>query len=123
TSNESGRFEIYMRPFVEGGSGTDLWQVSTAGGIFPAWRPDGKELYYIAPDGKMMAAPIAVREAQLEPGAPVALFQTRTAGGPLNVSLGRQFDVSRDGRFLINTPDEAVASPITILQNWRPLTK
>jgi hypothetical protein len=41
-------------------------------------KPDGKELYYIAPDGKMMAATIGVREAQLEPGAPVALFQAAT---------------------------------------------
>jgi Tol biopolymer transport system component len=55
-SNESGRDEIYVRPFVEGGSGptTGQWQVSTAGGIHPAWRRDGKELYYLAQDGQMM---------------------------------------------------------------------
>jgi Tol biopolymer transport system component len=119
-SNESGRFEIYVRPFVEAGSGTNQWQVSTAGGLSPDWRSDGKELYYIAPDGKMMAASIDVRGAQLQVDAPVALFQTRIVGGGLNLALGRQFDVSRDGRFLINTvPEEDAASPITILQNWR----
>jgi Tol biopolymer transport system component len=120
-SNESGRFEVYVRPFVEARSGTDQWQVSTAGGLFPAWRQDGKELYYTAPDGKMMAAPIEVREAQLQPGAPVALFQTRMVGGGINLGLGQQFDVSRDGRLLINTaPEGAAASAITILQNWKP---
>jgi serine/threonine protein kinase len=121
-SNESGQFEIYIRPFVEGGSGTDQWRVSTAGGICGAWRPDGKELYYTAPDGKMMAALIYVRGAQLEPGPPVALFQTRMVGGGVNVGLGRQWDVSRDGHFLINTiPEEAAAYHITLLQNWHPI--
>jgi hypothetical protein len=107
---------------VEGGSGTDQWRVLTAGGIFPAWRRDGKELYYTAPDGKMMAAPIDMRGAQLEPGSPVALFQTRIVGGGANLGIGRQFDVSRDGRFLINL-DDAASSAITLLQNWHPPTK
>jgi hypothetical protein len=72
----------------------------------------------------MMAAPIGVRGAQLEPGTPVALFQTRIAGGPVSVSLGRQHDVSRDGRFLINTiAGEAAVAPITLLLNWRPPEK
>ena len=60
-SNESGRYEIYVRPFSGASSATSAggqWQVSTSGGISPRWRPDGKELYYIAPDGKLMAAPI-----------------------------------------------------------------
>src|ERR1700726_100318 len=65
-SNESGRPEIYVRPFVPpGAAGTAAgasggqWQVSTGGGITPAWRPDGKELYYLNPAGAMMAALIA----------------------------------------------------------------
>ena len=79
-SNESGRPEIYMRAFVPpGAAGTAAgaegqWQVSTAGGIHPAWRPDGKELYYLNPAAAMMAAPIAVTGATLEPGAPMMLF-------------------------------------------------
>jgi len=55
-SNESGRDEIYVRPFPGPGG---QWQVSTAGGSDPRWRPDGKELYYLAPDLKLMAAAVS----------------------------------------------------------------
>ena len=111
-SNESGRSEIYVRPFVPpGAAGTAAgaaagqWQVSTAGGIHPAWRPDGKELYYLNPAGAMMAVPITVTGSTLEPGAPVVLFPTRIVSGGVDVHgrQGRQYDVAPDGRFLINT--------------------
>jgi Tol biopolymer transport system component len=119
-SNESGRYEIYVRPFP-GPSGQ--WQVSTAGGSYPRWGPSGKEIDYIAPDGTLMAAPIAVEDAAIEPGRPTALFQTRIFGGGTNVSTGPQYDVSRDGRFLINTVLDEAAAPITLIQNWSPELK
>ncbi len=142
-SNESGRMEIYVRPFVPpASSGTaseavsgassgavagaaapapsGQWQVSTAGGIYPSWRADGQALYYLGPDGAMMAAPITTRGTALEPGTPVALFPTRIFGN----LQGRQYDVTRDGRFLINTVlDDAAATPITLIQHWTPPTK
>ena len=123
-SDESGRFEIYVRPFPPQPGG-EWRQVSTAGGIAARWRPDGKELYYIAPDGKLMAAPITLKGTSLDPGAPEALFQTRIVGGGANTSILRQqYAVAPDGRFLINvTTDDAVTSPITLLQNWKPPTK
>ncbi len=99
------------------------WQVSTAGGIHPLWRSDGKELYYLNPDGAMMAAPINVNGATLEPGAPVMLFPTRIFGGGADIQLGRQYDVTADGRFLINTLLNEAAAPITLLQNWNPDAK
>ena len=96
-SNESGRNEIYVRPFVRpgaagtaAGAATGQWQVSTAGGIMPVWQPDGKELYYLNPAGAMMAAPITVTGSTLEPGAPVVLFPTRIFGGGVDAQLGRQ---------------------------------
>ncbi len=126
-SDESGRPEIYVRPFTGPGvagaadRGGGQWQASTGGGIFPKWRPDGKELYYIAPDGKLMAVSITVNGQTLEPGPPVALFATRIVGGGTDNNQGRQYDVSRDGRFLINTVlDDAAPSPITLLLNWKP---
>ena len=134
-SNESGRPEIYVRSFVEPAAPTandratakqagGQWQVSTAGGIFPRWRPDGKELYYIGPDGQMMAAPVTATGETLEPGTPVTLFQTRIFGGGTYNAQGRQqYDVTRDGRFLINTVLDSAASPITLLQNWKPPAK
>jgi Tol biopolymer transport system component len=117
-SNESGRHEVYVRPFPTSTGGQ--WQVSTGGGIAPRWSPDGKELYYLAPDSKLMAAPIAVKGTALEPGAPVPLFQTHAFGGGTDTYNRVQYDVARDGRFLINIAlDDALASPITLLLNWK----
>ena len=62
-----------------------------AGGVFPAWRPDGKELYYLNPAGVMMAASITVTGTTLAPGAPVVLFATRVAGGGVDAQQGRQY--------------------------------
>ena len=120
-SNESSRNEIYVRPFPGPGG---LWQISTGGGSSPRWRKDGKELYYLAPDSKMMAVPVAVqRTAQGEtpvPGTPTALFQTHIAPGANRAN----YDVARDGRFLINTAlDDTSVEPIHLLLNWRPPTK
>ena len=89
----------------------------------PLWRPDGKELYYLNPTGAMMAAPITVTGATLEPGAPVVLFPTRIFGGGVDAQQGRQYDVAPDGRFLINTVLDNAAAPITLLQNWNPAKK
>jgi hypothetical protein len=99
---------------------TNLILNDTAGGMFALWRADSKELYYIDPDGRLMAAAITVTGATLEPGTPVALFQTRIYGGGTDNAVGRQYDVTRDGRFLINTVLESAASPITLIQNWKP---
>lgn len=128
-SNESRRNEIYIRPFGGaaasgvGAAAGGQWQVSTAGGGDPRWRRDGRELYYLAPDGALMAAPITVTGATLAPGAPVALFPTRIVGGGTDTSLGWNYDVTRDGRFLINTVLEEAAAPITLLMNWNPEAK
>jgi hypothetical protein len=100
--------------------GTGQWQVSSGGGAFSKWSRDGKELYYFAPDGSLMAAPIQFNGTTIGPLTPVALFRTRVVGGGTDINQGIQFDVSRDGRFLINTLlDDVGAAPITLLQNWK----
>jgi Tol biopolymer transport system component len=121
-SNESGRYEIYVRPFPESG---DKWQVSTAGGTQPRWRQDGRELFYVAPDNRLMAVPIRVASDahSVDVGAPVALFPTRLANGAnigaAGSSARAQYAVASDGRFLMNVAAEvAITSPITIVQNW-----
>ena len=98
--------------------------MSTAGGIDPRWRRDGQELFYVAPDGHLMAVPLEVaRDAlTLNPGPPVRLFRPRFAMGS-NVNVGRfsrpQYAVAADGRFLMNvSAEDAVAFPITIVLNW-----
>jgi hypothetical protein len=130
-SNENGgRPEVYVRPFVPpdatgtaAASTAGQSQVSTAGGIMPLWRADGKELYYLDSSGAMMAVPITVTGTTLEPGQPVMLFPTHIVGGGVDSQIGRQYDLARDGRFLINTQLNDVASPITLLQNWNPEVK
>ena len=127
-SNESGRYEIYVRSFVApNASATDAatgpWQVSTAGGVYPVWRRDGKELYFLNPAGAMIAAPIGVTGATLDPGAAVVLFPTRIFGGGVDAQQGRQYDVAPDGRFLINTELDLATAPITLIQNWNPTAK
>ncbi len=129
-SNASGRDEVYVRPFASPGAGekagsdaaTGQWQVSTGGGVFPVWRPDGKELYYINPAGEMMSAPFTITGSAFEPGAPTKLFQTHVAEGGVDHTQGRQYDIAPDGRFLINTelPESSATPPITLLQNWNP---
>jgi serine/threonine protein kinase/Tol biopolymer transport system component len=125
-SDETGQMEIYVRPFggdAASGAAANAaaqWQVSTAGGVHPRWRRDGRELYYLGPPSEMMAAPITVTGATLTPGTPVALFHTRVLGGGTDTLQGRQYDVTRDGRFLINTVLDDPSAPITLLQNWKP---
>lgn len=74
-SDESGRFEVYVRSFTDGGAVTTAgkWQVSTTGGAFSRWRRDGKELFFNAPDGKLMAVPVKA-DSTFEAGIPVALL-------------------------------------------------
>src|SRR5262249_45018951 len=81
-SDESGHQEIYVRTFPEADG---KWEVSSAGGVAPRWSPDGKELFYVARDGRLMAVPIRVEPdgKTIKPGEPLPLFQTslsRTAG-------------------------------------------
>ncbi len=117
-SNETGRYEIYMRSFPSAGGPIPI---STTGGVYPRWSRDGKELYFIAPDAKLMAVSIRTTTTSVDAGVPTALFQTRRLGGGANV-IGRshQYDVARDGRFLINIDAESSAPPVTLLMNWKP---
>jgi len=112
-SDESGNYEVYVRSFP---TPSGKWPVSTHGGGLPLWRRDGKELFYIAADLKLMA--VEVKEgATFEPGAPKALFGTRFVS---NLTGAHRYDVSADGqRFLMSTRVEETAStPITVVLNW-----
>jgi Tol biopolymer transport system component len=114
-SNETGNMEIYVSPFP---SVNGKWQVSSAGGQEPKWRNDGKELFYVAADGKVMAVPVSVG-ASFEAGTPVALFQTHRRQ-PMSSQDLFSYDVTGDGqRFLVATKlDEPSAAPLSILLNW-----
>jgi Tol biopolymer transport system component len=114
-SNESGKWEIYVTSFPEP---QGKWQVSTGGGEQPRWRGDGKELFYLSSDSKMMVAPVTTG-AKFDSGSPVPLFQ---ANPREQVSLNDVFvyDVRRDGQeFLINTKvRQAETTPMSVVLNW-----
>ncbi len=114
SSNESGRWEIYVTSFPDGHG---KWQVSNAGGDQPRWRSDGKELFYLAADSKIMATPVTIG-ASFDAGTPVALFQ---ANPREMVATTEEFfyDVSKDGqRFLINTQLKTAMTPMSVVLNW-----
>jgi len=73
TSNETGRNEIYVKPFP---TGDGRWQISTGGGVYPRWRPDGRELFYTtgATGGKIMAVEVSSSGSTFEAGSPKELF-------------------------------------------------
>jgi Tol biopolymer transport system component len=118
-SNDSGRFQIYVQPFPASGG---KWQMSTAGGSQVRWRHDGKELFYLAPDQRLMAVPIAVAAdgQTLTGGEPAALFMTHLAQGAAITGTRSQYAVAADGRFLMNVIVEETAPtpPITVIVNW-----
>jgi Tol biopolymer transport system component len=121
TSNESGRAEVYVRPFPPGDGRTGKWLVSYNGGTQPRWRGDGKELYYLDAGHTIMATDISTQPG-FRAGTPHALFTSPAISG--NQTLF-QYDVTRDGkRFLVIGPIEgAVAEPTTVVLDWQAAVK
>jgi hypothetical protein len=94
------------------------WQISTNGGSHPIWSRDGKELYFLSPDRKMMAVKVK-SGPNFEHDAPQAPFDTPFAGGP-----NAWFDVGKDCRFLIPTEVERRANmSMTVVVNWTAALK
>jgi serine/threonine protein kinase/Tol biopolymer transport system component len=115
-SDEHSRDEIVVRTFP---NPSGKWQVSTDGGTRPVWSRDGKELYYIALDGNLMAVDVmSGLDGSFEGGSPKVLFNPRT--NPLRED---RFDVTKDGRFLIPTLTQKSALPITVVVNWEAALK
>jgi Tol biopolymer transport system component/predicted Ser/Thr protein kinase len=119
-SDKSGRYEVYVDTFTGAPSATSSaargnWQVSTSGGTRPVWSRDGKELFFIGADRKMMVAEVSNSGGnKFDASAPKPLFDARISGDP-----GDQFDVSKDGRFLMPVPvQQGTSTPITVIVNW-----
>jgi eukaryotic-like serine/threonine-protein kinase len=108
--------DIFLQSFPKPGG---KWQVSTGGGISERWSRDGKELFYLASNGELMAVTVKGETAP-EIGSPVALFAPLILGGGLSVQgYTNQYDVAPDGRFLIIVPvDEGAGSSMTVVLNW-----
>jgi len=115
TSDESGTPEVYVRRYPDGGGARRL---STSGGAQPQWRRDGKEIFYLAADGKLMAADVTTSGTMIETGTPHGLFDTGVRG--LLVERRNHYVVTSDGqRFLTNvTEQDDNAAPLTVVMNW-----
>ena len=113
TSNESGRKEIYVRPYPRA---SGQWKVSTDGGEEPRWRGDGRELFYVTPDERLEVVSVSMTPT-FEPGVPQTVFELQL--GPARNS---RYDVTRDGqRFLVSVQQDDSIAPITITVNWLAL--
>ena len=115
-SDESGRMEIYARPFPANRGGAQQL-VSTAGGIWPRWSRDGREIYYAAPTGMLMAVPVTVSDQRVDVRPSVALFPLSRR---LDARVHAQYDVDRAGRFVVRTDADAAPTPVTVVLNWNP---
>ncbi len=114
-SNENGRWEVYVTSFPEA---KGKWQVSSAGGDQPRWRGDGKELFYLGADARMMAVPVKTG-GQFDAGTPVALFQTNPKETAAT-SEQYTYDVDPGGeKFLVNTlVGNRDVQPMTVVLGW-----
>lgn len=106
-SDESGANEVYVKRFEGAG---EKWRISTSGGNSVRWRRDGRELFYISADGKLMSVTVKSGDS-FEAAAPVPLFSMNLIG---------DYDVAADGqRFILATGVAHVQSmPFTIVLNW-----
>jgi eukaryotic-like serine/threonine-protein kinase len=119
-SDESGRFDVYVQTVPASGP---KWQISSAGGDFPRWRRDGKELYFIGADQQLMAVPVKTSSGSsgaFEPGAPQPLFRIEPIG-PSPTATSLYVPTVNGERFLVNVQaggEGTQAPPITVVLNW-----
>jgi Tol biopolymer transport system component len=116
-SNESGPFDIFLRPFPGPGNST---RVSTAGGSQPRWSANGKELFFVSPDSRLMVVSVEVPSgsAPAKLGSPTPLFSvniTSTVQG----GVTHEYDVADSGQFLVNRHLEQTTAPISLILNRR----
>jgi Tol biopolymer transport system component len=123
-TDESGQDEVYVQTFSPGHPAkAGKLQISTAGGSQPRWRGDGKELFYVAPDRKMMATDVKVTGDLFDRGAPRVLFEMLFIPADLS---GFSYAPSPDGRKFLMTADpagNAEAPSLTVAVNWQAASK
>jgi serine/threonine protein kinase len=123
-SNESGKNEVYVRSFSSDGKAGGQQMISRGGGSQPLWRRDGKELFYISADSKVMAVPLSTTPTFRRVGTPVALFTAPIYGGGRNINTHRWAAMPDGQKFIINSVlTEAPSEPITVIMNWTELLK
>ena len=113
-SNESGRDEVYIQAFPEP---RDKFQISTSGGVFAEWSPDGRELYYVAPDRMVMAVGLQMSAGPLVPSVPHQLFALPPTGAI------RPYSIAPDGKRFLVLALAGGSQPLEVIVNWPALLK
>ena len=116
-SDESGSAEVYVRPFPNVGKGK--WQVSEKGGSRPVWAHNRRELFYVAPDNRLMAVGVQVDEARFLAGRPEPLL--RVPPDQHGGAVRHHYAVSNDGQRFLLAPlaPESVSPTITVVLDWQ----
>lgn len=131
SSNQSGKYEIYVRPFDPNSpngrlAGGGKWQISSEGGVSPRWNGNGKELFYVAPDGTVMSVEVGGTNTMLHSGIPKPLFKPIGIAPQAKGSV--DWDATIDGKkFIFHVPASATAAApsakFTVVLNWPTLLK
>ena len=114
-SDKTGRYEIYVRAFPEP---RDEFPISTAGGQYPEWGPGGRELFFVAPDNKLMAVDLTMTADLVRPSVPSALFTL-----PIIDNGSSPYDTIDGQRFLVRAVPQQASPPLTVIVNWPALLK
>jgi serine/threonine-protein kinase len=122
-SNESGGYEVYVRPLPDV-NGSRV-QISTGGGVHPAWARHGRELYYLDLDNRLTAVTIRSDGSRVVAGLPAILFEAKNIiNAPNLVTDGRPYDVASDDRFLMindeaGTSNQPYGATFVVVNNWQ----
>jgi len=115
-SDETGRYEVYISGFPEP---RVRLQISTGGGQYPQWGAGGRELFYVAPDNKLIVADLKVTLGAVQRSPPRALFTL-----PIIDNGWSPYDTAADGqRFLVRAVPQQASPPLTMIVNWPALLK
>jgi hypothetical protein len=114
-SDETGRYEIYIRGFPQP---RDKFPISTGGGQYPQWGAGGRELLYVAPDNKLMTVDLTITAGTVRPAAPRQLFTL-----PVLDNGWPPYDTIDGQRFLVRAVPQQASPPLTVIINWPALLK
>jgi hypothetical protein len=114
-SDKTGRYEVYIQSFPEP-HGEVL--ISTNGGQYPEWSPGGRELFYVAPDNKLMAVDLTITADKVRPLAERALFTL-----PIIDNGFSPYDTIDGQRFLVRAVPQQSSPPLTVIVNWPAVLK
>lgn len=126
-SNESGPYEVYVRPFVpakgsDSWAGEGKWQISSGGGHQPRWSGDGRQLMYLSSTGKLMSVDVSTAGGSFTHGSSKAVFDIPIFGGADYQSLTALWDMTKDGQHFLVTTQAGASNyaPINFVQNLFP---